>query len=284
MLHFKEPCDLAINFKNLTKVDSFNSNLQKIVLFKHLSLGKILVINNEVQHVERWSPFYHEMVTHLPISFIPNIKNVLILGGGSLYAASEILKYPTIRKIDLVDHDKSVIDMVVKYYPHAQKAHNDKRLNIFINDAFLEIEQSCEKYDLIINDSVDLIEHGRTLSKDLIKILCEKLSENGICSDLIYRHIFEEKTIQRTFKKLRGIYYSNYTLITIPEYPGIFHILCFWSNTNKYLEKTNIRNITQKQWMRKSMNPFLFYNPNVIKYYLYKPPYLKTYTKAYNYT
>lgn len=274
MYSFREPIDLALNFSSLTKLDSCESNLQDIVLYKHPLLGKILVINKEIHHVESWAPLYHEMVVHLPIAFIPEIRSVLILGGGSLFAAAEVLKYQTIERVLMIDHDKEVINLIKKNYTHAHDIFNDKRFELHINDAFVEVSEIQEQFDLIVNDAVDLITQSKKMKIDLFKTLDQKLNENGVCSDVIYRHIFERTRTLKTLNILKKSFNSMLSLIAVPEYPGIFHILCLWSRTNKYLNNKILVNDIQKGWIKNESDICLYYNPKFLNYYCYLPPYL----------
>lgn len=275
MYSFREKSDLALNFDNLREIDSYKSNLQEIVLYKHPLLGKILVINKEVHHVESWAPLYHEMVVHLPIAFIPVVRSVLILGGGSLFAAIEVLKYSTVERILMIDHDEAVINIVRKNYPHAHNIFDDKRFELHVNDAFVEIKDNHEQFDLIVNDAVDLIAQSEKMKIDLFDALNQKLKENGVCSDVIYRHIFECKSTLKTLNILQRSFNSLFSLVTVPEYPGIFHILCLWSKTNKYLNNKILVNDIQKNWIGKVSNTCLYYHPQFLNYYCYLPPYLK---------
>lgn len=49
---------------------------------------------------------YHEMITHIPLSVNPNIKNVLVIGAGDGGVTAELTKYDNIEHIDLVEIDK----------------------------------------------------------------------------------------------------------------------------------------------------------------------------------
>ena len=128
----KEPVSLYLS--ELTLIEKYNSDKQTISLFNHPWLGRILVINDEIQHIENYQVIYHEMLVHLPISFIPEIYNVLILGGGSLFAAEEVLKYSSVTQLTLCDYDLSVLEIMKKYYSHANRVYNDKRFHYVNND------------------------------------------------------------------------------------------------------------------------------------------------------
>ena len=95
----REPVSLYLD--NLTVIEEIQSPHQYIQLMNHPWLGKVLIINGEIQHIEKYQTLYHEMLIHLPAAFVPEVSSVLILGGGSLFAAHEVLKYPSIKKVIL---------------------------------------------------------------------------------------------------------------------------------------------------------------------------------------
>ena len=124
----KEPISLYLD--NLDLLEDFVSERQQhIQLFQHPWLGKVLVINNEIQHVEKYQSLYHEMLVHLPASFVPHIERALILGGGSLFAAYEVLKYSSVKQVVLCDYDGAVLDLMKKYYTHADLVTQDRRFS-----------------------------------------------------------------------------------------------------------------------------------------------------------
>ena len=244
---------------------------QSVQLYAHHDLGKILVIDGEVQHIENYQCIYHEMLVHLPVTFMKNPQRALIIGGGSLFAAFEILKYSSIVKVDLCDHDPYVIALMEKHYPHAKSVIKDTRFNYIEEDAIKYLELSDSKYDLIINDCFNVIKQSTSTGMQLSDLLLGMLRENGICSDIIYRHIFDRETIIPTIQKMKT--YSNvcFSLVTVPEYPGVLHLEVLWGkNQNLRQDKKTGYNLEQKQ---KSI--FQYYNPNMLHYYLYLPPYLK---------
>jgi Spermidine synthase len=273
MLHFFEENNISLHLSDIDLIQKSSSAKQKLIeLFNHKILGKILVIDNEVQHVEAWTPFYHESVVHIPAFFIPEIKNVLILGGGSFFAAKEVLRYSSVKKVIMVDHDDVVIRLMKDNYSHVQEITENKKYTLVTQDAITFLKTTRIKFDLIINDALDLLRGDHLVFDHLTSCL----SHNGICSDIIYRHIFEaEKTII-TIKELRKKYNAIFSLVIIPEYPGVLHLLSIWSNTKHLKQDSNkIENVVQKEWIKNKSNPCLIYDPRFINYYLHLPPYLK---------
>jgi spermidine synthase len=251
------------------------SSHHTIELFCHCDLGKVLVLDGEIQHVEAWAPFYHESLVHLPMVFLAKPKRVLILGGGSLFTAMEVLRYPSVERVVMLDHDKVLINLLSEHYPHVPQTIADRRLEIRHVDAPSAIGQLEMRFDLIINDAFDLLLTKRT---SLFQELASKLTPEGVCADLIYRHLFERKAVRATLKILRRRFRFAAGLVAVPEYPGVLHLLTIWSATSRVVTQKvrSSRNVEHIRWQRKpANNPCAYFDPRFISYYFYLPPYLR---------
>ena len=124
---------------------------------------------------------YHEMITHIPLSVNPNIKNVLVIGAGDGGVTAELTKYDNIEHIDLVEIDKMVVDACLEYLPDVSGKLLDKKVTIHIDDG-LRYVRSCEnQYDLIIVDSTDPVGPGEGLfTKEFYGNCYKALNESGI--------------------------------------------------------------------------------------------------------
>ena len=61
----------------------------------------------------------------------------------------------------MVDIDKNLIDICKEYLPnHHQGSFDDSRVNIVIDDAFKFVENTSDKFDVIIVDVPDPLEFG----------------------------------------------------------------------------------------------------------------------------
>ena len=272
---FLEDRDASIRLKDLTIVERRRGPLQRIVLYAHETFGLVLTINEELQHVEAWQALYHEPLVHLPVSFIPNVRDVLILGGGDLFAAREVLKYSSVRSVTLVEHDTNVIDLTNRYYRHSLSVLSDKRFKVRIADARTEFAIRDRRYDLIINDCFDLATEPFTESSYLA--LESRLTIHGVCSDMIYRHVFEKSTVRKSLSKLSKCSRVVIGLMTIPEYPGALHIQTLWGKNKNLSQRSRITsNKIQKRFIQgKKGIKFDYYNPNYKSFFLYIPPYVE---------
>lgn len=265
----QENKDLSLKLRGLRPIESIQSDLHHIELYQHELLGKVLVIDREIQHVEHWAPLYHDPLVHLAASFVPCIRNVLILGGGSLFAAHEVLKYNSVVRVMMVDHDQAVLELVCRHYPHAARARDDPRLHIRYDNIEGGLIGLEEKFDLVLNDAVDLLEpHFGAFNPSRF------MSSEGVFSDVIYRHALCKEYTKRTIARLAK--HANYvmSLIFVPEYPGILHFLTI-SGCSKRIsqEARSSQNQEQLAWCTEpSANPCSYFDPRFLAYYLYLSP------------
>lgn len=107
-----------ISFQDHTRIVEFyvdkiiNSGMQEIIFGHNKSLGRLMVIDGEVQFTEIDYFVYHELMVWPAMILALKIKkaiNVGILGGGDGFAASEVLKFGVIPTI--IDLDPSVVNI-----------------------------------------------------------------------------------------------------------------------------------------------------------------------------
>ncbi|MGL5260050.1 MAG: spermidine synthase [Lachnospiraceae bacterium] len=126
-----------------------------------------MVINGEIQHIQNYQCPYHELLVHLPASFIVEPQTALIIGGGSLFAAYELLKYLSIKSVFLCDFDSTILQLMKKYYSHAREVMNNPRFH-FIEQEGIDFILNCtNQYDLIINDCFNLLAMSKQLNISL---------------------------------------------------------------------------------------------------------------------
>lgn len=274
MLYFAENDAISLQLRTVKLLHQETTPFHDVQLLLHSQLGKILVIDDEIQHVEAFAPLYHEMLIHLPASFIENIHTVLILGGGSLYAAQEALRYPS-ADVVMVDHDPNILGIIRRFYTHGNAVFENPRFHHIAADAaeFMDSNNSC--YDLIANDCFDLYSL-RERWKNPFRVLSSHLSASGVCSDVIYRHIFDGRHKSRIFNQLNASGAARAcSLIVVPEYPGILHVLTMWGNTpNISQRRSSPINKLQQEWLSRE-GPCEIYNPQFLAAYLHLPRYLR---------
>lgn len=151
----------AVLFENALYEDpvihSEQSRYQKIVMS---SLGNDLRLyldgNLQFSSVDEYR--YHEVLVHLPAAFTTRLNRVLVIGGGDGLAVREILKYPSVNHIKLVDLDPAVVSLARKQTQLKalnQGALDDPKVDFTNQDAWRWLVQEGDLYDLIIIDLPD---------------------------------------------------------------------------------------------------------------------------------
>lgn len=117
-----------------------------------------LYLNGHLQFASRDEYRYHEALVHPGLAAARSRANVLVLGGGDGLAVREILKYPDVQHVTLVDLDEQ---MTALFRTHARLtalnggALNDPRVQVINADAFTWMDAQTTQYDFIVVDFPD---------------------------------------------------------------------------------------------------------------------------------
>ena len=117
-----------------------------------------LYINGNLQLSTFDEYLYHEPMVHPIMALTPEHKDILIIGGGDGFNVREILKYPNVASITLVDLDPAMTNLAKDF--QGLVAYNDAALHhpkvrIVHEDGFNYLEEQQKFYDLIIVDLPD---------------------------------------------------------------------------------------------------------------------------------
>lgn len=125
-----------------------------------------LYIDGHIQFSSRDEYRYHEALVHPIMSLEGKINNVLVLGGGDGLAVREILKYPKVQQIHLVDIDPEMTKLA-KHNHHLatlnKNSINNPKVTVFNVDAFSFINKAGLLYDRVIIDMPD--PHNEAINK-----------------------------------------------------------------------------------------------------------------------
>ena len=109
--------DVQFSIKIQKHLHSERSKFQQIDFYESKTFGRFFALDGLMMVTEKDEFIYHDMMTHVPMAINPSIQKVLIIGGGDGGTAREILRYPTITKVDLVEIDERVVRLCQKYLP-----------------------------------------------------------------------------------------------------------------------------------------------------------------------
>ena len=155
--------NVKFSMKVKNHIYSAKSDFQKIDIIDTYEFGRVLVIDNWTMVTEKDEFIYHEMITHVPMAVNPNIKKVLVIGGGDGGCVRELTRYKTIEVIHMVEIDADVVEACKEYMPSTACKFNDERVKIFYEDGLRFVRRKENEYDLIIVDSTDPFGPGEGL-------------------------------------------------------------------------------------------------------------------------
>ncbi|QXM05511.1 polyamine aminopropyltransferase [Crassaminicella indica] len=200
------------------------SQFQQIDVFDTYEFGKLLTIDGLVMITEKDEFIYHDMITHVPMATNPNIKSVLVIGGGDGGTVRELTRYKTIEKIDMVEIDKVVVDASREHFQITACKLDDERVSLYFEDGIKFVEGKENIYDLIIVDSTDPIGPGEGLFTTEFYRNCYKaLTEEGILVNQNESPYYEAdaKEMIRASKKIKNIFpIAEVYQAHIPTYPS----------------------------------------------------------------
>jgi spermidine synthase len=144
-----------------------------------------LHLNNNLQFSSRDEYRYHEALVHPGLATLPGARRVLVLGGGDGLAVREILKYPQIEKVTLVDLDPAMTTLF-STAPPLRKLNADAlrspRVNVVNADALQWLEENDEVFDFVVVDFPDPSNFaiGKLYSAAFYRLLEKHLSEGAL--------------------------------------------------------------------------------------------------------
>lgn len=154
---------------------------------------------------------YHEMISNVPMAVNPDIKKVLIIGGGDGGTAREVCRFKTVEQVDMVEIDERVVRLCQKYFPQTACAlDNDPRINLIFGDGLKFVQDAPEgAYDLILVDSTDPLGPGEGLfTTEFYRNCYRALNGKGILINQHESPYYKEYAyeMRRAHKKLASVF------------------------------------------------------------------------------
>mgnify|MGYP000042894594 CR=1 FL=1 len=143
-----------------------------------------LYINGNLQFSSRDEYRYHEALVHPVMASVSPAKRVLILGGGDGLAMREVLRYPQVESVVLVDLDPAMTDLFRTnslLTQLNQYAFADRRVTVVNADAAQWLEQHRGLFDVLIVDFPDPSSFGlgKLYSTPVYRLMKQHLAPHG---------------------------------------------------------------------------------------------------------
>ena len=162
---------------------SSSSPYQRIVVTQGRQ-GARLYLNGNLQFAQGDEYRYHEALVHPVMAAHGAPKRVAVLGGGDGMAVREVLKYPSVESVTLVELDPAMTDL---FKDNAMlrrlngDALSDARVRIVNTDAFHWLQQGGDTFDVVIVDFPDPTNFaiGKLFTNSFYALLDKRLAASG---------------------------------------------------------------------------------------------------------
>lgn len=165
------------------------THYQRIVLTRGRA-GFQLFLNGNLQFSSADEYRYHEALVHPALAACGSPHKVLVLGGGDGLALREILKYPSVESVTLVDLDPGMTHLSDRFPPLAElngHAFQNPRVRVVNEDAMIWLEQAgatsdAAQFDAAIVDFPDpsTFALGKLYTTRFYKLLRARLAPGGM--------------------------------------------------------------------------------------------------------
>lgn len=128
---------------------------------------------------------YHEALVHPAMSASRGKGKVLVMGAGDGMAVREVLKWPDVERVVLLELDKAVVKLA-RTHPQLVRVNggalDDPRVEIIYGDAFVEAPKLGEQFDVIIADfpDPDRSAIAKLYAEGFYQRLLPRLAEGGV--------------------------------------------------------------------------------------------------------
>ena len=249
------------------------SEFQRIDIFESKEFGRFLTLDGYMMLTEKDEFIYHEMMVHVPMSVHPNVKKVLVIGGGDGGTLRELIRYNSIEQIDLVEIDEDVVIACCEYLSQTACGFEDDRVNVFYDDGLKFVRKYVNEYDLILVDSTDPFGPGEGLfTKEFYGNCYKALKDDGIMVNQHESPFYpaDATAMQRAHKRIvESFPISKVYQAHIPTYPSGHWLFGFASKKYHPINDQNILKWKQQKLKTKYYNEQLhkgaFALPNYVE-------------------
>ena len=163
------------------------SAFQEFLIGENPAFGRILSLDGVVQSTEADEFIYHEGIVQPAMLAVGDPRRVLVLGGGEGATAREVLRWPSVTHVDMVDIDAEVVAACRAHLPrHHQGSFDDPRLVLRHTDAVAFLHDRAgddERYDVVISDMTDPVDDGPAtfcFTREYFGAVSDVLTDDGV--------------------------------------------------------------------------------------------------------
>lgn len=267
--------DMGYYFRSSNLLYEGKSRFQDVEVHEFPGYGKVLRLDNIFQTSD-WDEFlYHEPLAHVAGISMAGPRKALVIGGGDGGMIEELIKYNTLEKVVMVELDEKVVEVSKRYLPSISNgAFDSPKTQLLIEDGIAYIENSREKFDLIILDLTDPIGPSVMLyTKEFYQSVANILSEKGALTLHVESPISRPKIYSRLLCTLKSVFQHVTPML---NYVPMYGTLWGYAIASNSLEPTKIsKDEIEERISEYGLSDLRFYNSDTHHALLALPNYVR---------
>jgi len=221
--------DWGLFVRSSQPIARFRSQYQDVEVHDSQPFGKLFRLDGHFMTSERDEFFYHETLVHIAGLAHPGPERALVVGGGDGGSADELLKYPSMRSVTIAEIDAAVIEISRQHFEAVHHgALDDPRVALRIEDGFRFVQQTHERFDLIVLDLTDPGGPSTSLYTPEFYAACAtRLTSGGAMTMHIGSPVAHPSRVGGALQELRRAFPRVTPYLTsIPLYGGLWMMAC----------------------------------------------------------
>ena len=196
---------------------------QQVRVLENPSYGRFLAINDMVMCTERDESHYHEMLVHPAMQAFPEARRALVIGGGDGGTVRELLRYPNLEHVTMVEIDETVVRASRAHLPTLSAQLDNPRLELVIGDGVELVRRvPAGSFDVLLVDGSGPVGPAEGLFAESFFEDCHRvLARRGAIVTQGESPVFHEKAFVELHARLGRVFPGTVrcSLFHAPSYP-----------------------------------------------------------------
>jgi spermidine synthase/MFS family permease len=197
------------NYKVLFYKEGTNANVA-VTLTPPPLIQKRLVINGKPDASSITDMPTQKLIAQIPMLLHKDPQNVFVVGFGSGATIGSVLTHQ-INKVDCAEISVEVIEAGKYFKEENGDCLNNKKLNLYNEDALTLLKLSKEKYDVIISEPSNpwIAGIGNLFSVEYFNLCKSKLSDDGIMVQWFHMYESDDQIVKLVLNTFRSVFRNS---------------------------------------------------------------------------
>ena len=204
-------------------IERKQSRFQRIVMTRS-GADLRLFLDGDLQFSSLDEYRYHEALVHPAMALHPAPRRILLMGAGDGLALREVLRWPDVETVDVVELDPEVIKLA-RRQPLLRRLNadslRDPRVQLHFGDAYAHLRSHHSRYDVVIADfpDPDTLPVARLYSVGFYRILRQRLNPEAVVITQASTPFLTPRVLASIEAGLRGVgFHTRPYSVAIPSF------------------------------------------------------------------